>query len=57
MTDGADTKTSQINTEEFMEYFGYSKGQESRLDLICKGEKPQAKSGKLEALIITYTKK
>lgn len=43
--------------EEFMEYFGYGKGQESRLDLICKGEKPQAKSGKLEALIVTYTKK
>lgn len=43
--------------ESFMQHFGYSKSQESRLDLICKGEKPQAKSGKLEKLVITYTKK
>lgn len=42
--------------EAFMEHFGYNKSQESRLDLICKGEKPQAKSGKLENLIITYFK-
>ena len=43
--------------ENFMQHFGYGKSQESRLDLICKGEKPQAKSGKLEKLVITYTKK